>query len=430
MALGGGTFISQNKKLPGSYINFASAQNASSSIGERGIAAMAIEMDWGKDGEIIEVTSQNFAKDSLKIFGYDYSNEKLKGLRDLFKNVKKAYFYRLNTGNKATTDIATAKCSGTRGNDIRIVVAKNIDDDTKYDVITYLGTKEVDKQTIKEVSELLDNDYVTFSMENLEVTAGKSLEGGTNGDVNGEAHQNFLDKLESYQVNAIGCTVKDESTSNLYVQYAKRLRDEQGIKFQVVVFNNAANYEGVVNIKNTTVEDESALVYWVTGVIAGCEINKSNTNKTYDGEYTINADYTQTQLEESIDNGEFVLHKVGDEIRVLVDINSLVDTTIEKGEEFKSNQTIRVLDQIASDVASVFNSKYLGKIANNEAGRTSLWSDIIALFKDYQTLQAIENFEDADISVEIGNDKKSVTINTNVQVINAMEKLYMTVVVE
>lgn len=430
MALGGGTFISQNKKLPGSYINFASAQNASSSIGERGIAAMAIEMDWGKDGEIIEVTSQNFAKDSLKIFGYDYSHEKLKGLRDLFKNVKKAYFYRLNTGNKATTDIATAKCSGTRGNDIRIVVAKNIDDDTKYDVITYLGTKEVDKQTIKEVNELLDNDYVTFSMENLEVTAGKSLEGGTNGDVSGEAHQNFLDKLESYQVNAIGCTVKDESTSNLYVQYAKRLRDEQGIKFQVVLFNNAANYEGVVNVKNTTVEDESALVYWVTGVIAGCEINKSNTNKTYDGEYTINADYTQAQLETSIDNGEFVLHKVGDEIRVLVDINSLVDTTTEKGEEFKSNQTIRVLDQIASDVASVFNSKYLGKIANNEAGRTSLWSDIIALFKDYQTLQAIENFEDADISVEIGNDKKSVTINTNVQVINAMEKLYMTVVVE
>ncbi len=430
MALGGGTFISQNKKLPGSYINFASAQNASSSIGERGIAAMAIEMDWGKDGEIIEVTSQNFAKDSLKIFGYDYSNEKLKGLRDLFKNVKKAYFYRLNSGNKATTDIATAKCSGTRGNDIRIVVAKNIDDDTKYDVTTYLGTKEVDKQTVKEVSELVDNDYVTFSMETLEVTAGKSLEGGTNGDVSGEAHQNFLDKLESYQVNAIGCTVKDESTSNLYVQYAKRLRNEQGIKFQVVLFNNAANYEGVVNVKNTTVEDESALVYWVTGVIAGCEINKSNTNKTYDGEYTINADYTQAQLETSIDNGEFVLHKVGDEIRVLVDINSLVDTTTEKGEEFKSNQTIRVLDQIASDVASVFNSKYLGKIANNEAGRTSLWSDIIALFKDYQTLQAIENFEDADISVEIGNDKKSVTINTNVQVINAMEKLYMTVVVE
>lgn len=428
--LGGGNFISQNKKLPGTYINFASAQATSSKIGERGIAAMAIEMDWGQDESIIEVTSENFTKNSLKIFGYDYSNEKLKGIRDLFKNIKKAYFYRLNSGNKATNDLATAKCSGVRGNDIKIVIAKNIDEDSKYDVSTYLGTKEVDVQTVKTVNELVDNDYVTFKMQTLAVTAGTALAGGTNGDVSGEAHQKFLDKLESYEINAVGCTAKDESTSNLYVQYAKRMRDEQGIKFQAVVYNNSANYEGVVNVKNTTVEDDSALVYWVTGVIAGCEINKSNTNKTYDGEYTINVDYTQAQLESSIDNGEFILHKVGDEVRVLVDINSLVDITSEKGEEFKSNQTIRVLDQIASDVASVFNSKYLGKIANNEAGRTSLWADIVALFKDYQTLQAIENFEDEDIKVAIGNDKKSVTIETSVQVINAMEKLYMTVVVE
>lgn len=431
MALGGGTFITQNKKLPGTYINFASAQKASATIAERGIAAMAIEMDWGKDEEIIEVTAEEFAKNSLKIFGYDYSNEKLKGLRDLFKNIQKGYFYRLNSGNKATSDIATAKCSGTRGNDIRIVIAKNIDDDTKYDISTYLGTKEVDRQTVGSTAEIKDNDYVTFSIETLEVTAGTSLSSGTNAaSVTGEAHQSFLDKLESYQVNAIGCTAKDTTISKLYVEYAKRLRDEQGIKFQVVLYNNPANYEGVVNVKNKANEDETALVYWVTGVIAGCEINKSNTNKTYDGEYTVNAEYTQAQLETSIDAGEFVLHKVGDEIRVLVDINSLVDTIEEKGEEFKSNQTIRILDQIASDTASVFNSKYLGKIANNEAGRTSLWSDIVALFKEYQTLQAIENFEDEDISVEIGNDKKSVVINTSVQVINAMEKLYMTVVVE
>ena len=430
MALGGGTFISQNKKLPGTYINFASAQSASSSIGERGIAAMAIEMDWGKDGEIIEVTSENFAKNSLKIFGYDYANEKLKGLRDLFKNIKKAYFYRLNSGDKATNDLANAKHSGIRGNDLKIVISKNIDNEDKYDVSTYLGTKEVDIQTIKTANELVDNDYVTFTMETIEVTAGKALTGGTNGDVSGEAHQSFLNKLESYQVNAIGCTAKDKATSNLYVQYTKRLRDEQGIKFQVVLFNNDANYEGIINVKNTTTEDETALIYWVTGIIAGCEINKSNTNKTYDGEYTINADYTQSQLEFSIDNGEFILHKVGDEIRVLLDINSLVETTDEKGEDFKSNQTIRVFDQIASDVASIFNSKYLGKIANNEAGITSLWSDVVELFKNYQTLQAIENFEDEDIKVAIGNDKKSVTIDTKVQVINAMEKLYMSVVVE
>ncbi len=428
MALGGGTFTSQNKKLPGTYINFVPAQKASSAIGERGIAAMALEMDWGKDGELIETSSENFNKNSLEILGYDYSNEKLKGLRDLFKNIKKAYLYRLNSGEKATNDFATAKCSGVRGNDITIVIAKNIDDESKYDVSTYLDSKEVDIQTVKKADELISNSYVVFKTgATLEVTAGTKLTGGTNGQANGEAHQNFLDKLESYQVNAIGCTVKEKNTSNLYVEYAKRLREKQGVKFQVVLFDNAADYEGVVNVKNTTVEGDTSLVYWVTGIIAGCEINKSNTNRVYDGEYNVNADYTQAQLEASIDNGEFVLHKVGSEIRVLVDINSLLTMADEKNEDFKSNQTIRVLDEIALDVASVFNSKYVGKIANNEAGRISLWSDVVALFKNYQTLQAIEDFKDEDISIEIGNDKKSVAVGTGVKVISAMEKLYMTV---
>lgn len=428
--LGGGTFTSQNKKLPGAYINFASAQKASSTIGERGIAAMALELDWGKDESIIAVTGEEFAKNSVSLFGYDYADDKLKGLRDLFKNVTKAYLYKLNKGVQASNDIATAVCSGTRGNDLKIVIQKNVDDGTKYDVSTYLGTKEVDKQTVSKVNELVANDFVTFKDKALEVTAGKSLENGTNGEVSGDAHQNFLDKLESYKCNAVGCLSDVKSVSSLYVEYVKRLRDKLGIKLQAVVYNNAADYEGVVNVKNTAEESTTAAIYWVTGVIAGCEINKSNTNKTYDGEFDIVADYTQAQLEASIDAGEFVLHKVGDETRVLVDINSLVTTTEEKGEDFKSNQTIRVLDQIATDVSSVFNTKYLGKIANNESGRTSLWNDVATLFKEYQQIQAIENFEDTDITVVIGNDKKSVSINSAVQIINAMEKLYMTVVVE
>lgn len=428
--LGGGTFTTQNKKLPGAYINFASAKKASSSIGERGIAAIALELDWGKDEQIIEVTAEEFAKNSMKIFGYEYSDEKMKGLRDLFKSITKAYFYRLNSGVKAENDIATAKCSGIRGNDIKIVIQKNVDDDTKYDVSTYLGTKVVDNQTVASASELVENDYVVFKNAELAVTAGKALANGTNGETTGDAHQKFLDKLESYHCNAIGCLSSDEAVSGLYVEYAKRMRDKQGIKFQVVVYNNPADHEGVINVKNATEESEVALVYWVTGIIAGCEINKSNTNKTYDGEFTVIADYTQSQLEASIDAGEFVLHQVGNEIRVLVDINSLVNTTEEKGEEFKSNQTIRVIDQVATDVSSVFNSKYLGKIANNEAGRTSLWNDVTTLFKEYQTIQAIDNFEDDDVSVAIGNDKKSVVIDAKIQVINAMEKLYMTVVVE
>ena len=91
MALGGGTWFSQNKKLPGAYINFVSRIRATAALLDRGIAAIGVALDWGKDGEIMEVTSGDFIKNSQKLFGYDYGNEKLKGLRDLFKYTRIAY---------------------------------------------------------------------------------------------------------------------------------------------------------------------------------------------------------------------------------------------------------------------------------------------------------------------------------------------------
>lgn len=429
--LGGGNFISQNKVLPGTYINFVSAAKASVNMSERGIAAIAMELDWGEDEKIIKLTADEFVKNSLKLLGYDYDNEKLKGLRDLFKNATTLYLYKLNKGTKASNTYATAKCSGLRGNNIKIVIQTNVDEDSKFDVITMVDDKKVDTQTVATASELIDNDYIEFKKEStLQATAGTALTGGSNGEaVTGENHQTFLNKLESYTFNALGCTSKDTSISNLYVAFTKRMRNEMGIKFQTVVYNNQANDEGIVNLKNATEEEETALIYYTTGIIAGCAINKSNTNSVYGGEYTVKADYTQSELETAILNGEFVYHKVGEEIRVLEDINSLKDTTNEKGEEFKSNQTIRVLDQVATDTAVIFNTKYLGKIQNNESGRVSLWNDIVTLYKEYATLQAIENFESEDIEIAQGNDKKSVVVNGSIQPVNCMEKLYMTIVV-
>ena len=132
---GGGKFTTQNKKLPGAYMNFVSASKATSTIGERGVAALAIECDWGVDNEIFTVTAEEFMKNSSKIFGYEYSNEKLKGIRDLFKNITKCHFYRLNSGVAAANKYATAKYTGIRGNDIKIAIQKNIDNESKFDVI-------------------------------------------------------------------------------------------------------------------------------------------------------------------------------------------------------------------------------------------------------------------------------------------------------
>lgn len=431
MALGGGTFLVQNKVLPGTYINFISVAKASANLSDRGYATMPLELDWGVDGSVFEVTNADFQKHSLKIFGYEYTHEKLKGLRDLFLNLQTLYAYRLNSGVKAANDYATAKYSGVRGNDLKVIIQKNVDDNSKFDVSLYLGTAQIDNQTVTSAADLLDNDFVVWKQNaELAVTVGVALTGGTNGTVDGTAHQTYLDKIEAYSFNVMGVVTTESTIKQLYANFTKRMRDEVGAKFQVVLHNKAADYEGVINIKNSVTDADvsvASLVYWVTGLEAGCEVNKSCLNRKYDGEFTVNADYTQAQLTKAINDGEFALHNVGSDVRVLSDINSMVTTSDTKGDVFKDNQTIRVIDQIANDIATLFNTKYLGVVPNDASGRISLWADIVKHHEQLQEIRAIENFSDEDVTVEQGDSKKAVVVSDLITVVNAMAQLYMTV---
>lgn len=437
MALGGGTFTVQNKELPGTYINFVSAAAATAALSNRGIATMPLLLDWGVDGEVFTVESSDFQKNALKIFGYEYTHAKLKGLRDLFLNAKTLHAYKLTSGGeKAKNDFATAKYSGIRGNALKIVIRKNIDDETLYDVSTLLDTAIVDEQTVKNASELVSNDFVTFNDKaELAETAAVPLNGGTNGEVNGTAHQNYLDKIEAYGYNTMGVTVTDDSTKGLYAAFCRRLRDEMGIKFQLVLHQyTKADYYGIISVENDVSDTDdtfnaASAVYWVTGAEAGCEVNRSVQNRKYDGEFNISAQYSQTDLKNKIKSGAFIFHKEGADIRVLDDINTMVTTSETQGDIFKDNQTVRVMDQIANDMAVLFKTKYLGVVPNDNAGRISLWSDIVKLHEQLQELRAIENFSDSDITIDQGDTKKSVVVNGSISVVNAMSKLYMTVTV-
>lgn len=432
MALGGGMFSLKNKILPGAYMNFVSARNANASLSDRGICTMPMELDWGVEGKIFEVTNVDFRAKSLEMFGYRYTDKKLRMLRDLFAGATKAFLYRLNTGEKASNKFATAKYSGIRGNAIKISIKKNVDDQQKFDVKTILDAEVVGEQTVASSEELMENHFVTFkSGVALEETVSLPLIGGTNGVVNGQSHQKYLDKIESYSFNTMGVATTDEVVKKLYIAFSKRLRDEVGVKFQTVLYHAAADYLGIINVKNTVTDDENqaALVYWVTGKEAGCAVNRTIQNEIYNGEYAIKAEYKQIELEESIKNGEFVFHNVGNDVCVLMDINSKTSITEDENEVFKENQTIRVIDQIGNDIAVLFNKKYNGKISNTADGRVSFWSDIVKHHRELNRIEAIENFKDEDVTVLPGDAKKSVNVTDHITVVNAMSQLYMTVVV-
>lgn len=433
MALGGGIFTAQNKKLPGSYINFVSASRANSNLSERGYVAIPLELDWGVEGSVITLTHEDFTENSLKLFGYSYTHEKLRPLRELFLNARILYIYRLGTGSKAASTIATAKYAGTRGNSIKVITTAILDNESiiGYKVITQIGDITVDSQEVSgsssKTNDLAANDYVDW-IADISLSAGTiTLTGGANATITSDNYETFLAKIEPYSFNIIAYPGTETTIKELFTAFTKRLRDDLGIKFQCVLHKyNTADYEGVISVENNlTSGTNSDIVYWVAGASAGCEINKSNTNKIYNGEYSIDINYTQAQLETAIDDGKFIFHKVGDDVRVLEDINTLTTITESKGEDFKANQTIRVIDQIGNDIAALFNTKYLGIIPNDESGRISLWNDIVKHHQELEQIRAIENFISSNVSVEQGDTRRSVLVYDIIAPTNCMEQLYM-----
>lgn len=451
MALGGGTWQFQNKILLGTYINFASKVRAEADISERGYATMAVPFNWGPENVVFPVTAEEFQGKSLSIFGYDYTADELKGLRDLFINAKTVYFYRLsNNAVAAKNGMGTAKYAGVRGNDITTEVATDVDDPDTFDVKTYIKVDGINtlvdnQKQVKAWTDVTDNDYVKWSRAggNMVATAGTPMIGGSNGDeITGAQYQAYIDAISPYYFNTMGYPGTDTKIQSLLINFCKRMRDDVGSKFQLVLYGaEGVDYEGVISIANKATDSgvsPASLVYWVTGAEASCAINASLTNTTYNGEFTVDTNYSQSQLSAGIQKGRLIFHNVhrtvsGElvgETKVLTDINTFTSFVKKKSSDFSLNQVIRVLDQDATDIANLFNKQYLGSEQNDEDGRTALWGDIVALHKEYQRVRAIQNFKAEDIPVPTqGTTKTAVLVQYEIQPTCCMEKLYINVIV-
>lgn len=427
MALGGGTFLVQNKVLPGAYINFISRPRAMGQLGERGTVCVGLEMDWGKPG-MQTVEAAEFRTESKRLFGYDSQQEQLKELREIFLHGAKVKLYRLNGGKAATATegalTVTAKYGGTRGNDLRITIASNVDEEGAFDVTTFLETEPMDSQTVHLLEELQENDFVTFQGTGTPTAAvGISLAGGTTEEAKGSAYTEFLAAAEAEDFQVLAYNGTDNVTKKLFVNFTKRLREEEGVKFVTVLHGYPeADHEGVISV-GTAPE----LVYWVAGASAGAEVNESLTNAVYDGEYAVEAKQKKSDYIKGIREGQFLFYEEEGKLRVLRDINSFTSFEPTKNSDFSSNRVVRVLDGIANDVAQIFSKYYLGKQSNNADGRNLLKAEILAYHEQLMQIGAIEAFTAEDVRVEKGVEKQDVVVYESIQPVDAMEKLYMQV---
>ncbi|GAA4828027.1 phage tail sheath family protein [Paenibacillus vulneris] len=438
--MAGGTWTTQNKDRAGVYINFVGQGKPAGTVGDRGVMTMPLALSWGPPKQMFEIHAGD---DVSKQLGYDLTAPQLLLIKESLKRAKTLQLYRLNDGVKAKATVgtltSTAQYSGVRGNDLSIVVQKNIDDVTKYDVKTMVSTTITDIQTVSDITGLQANDWIVFSGAGaLTETAGTKLSGGADGAVTNQDHMDYLAAAELFDFQTIALPSTDNTLKSIYTAFVRRLREEEGKKIQVVVENYpTADYEGVISVKNGVVLSDGTKLTaaqataWVAAATAAAQMNESLTYDAYDDAIDVEPRYTNTQIVASIKKGEFLFTPSQGKAKVEVDINTFTSFAPTKGKEFRKNRVIRVLDGINNDFKRIFESFYVGKVDNNTDGRSLLRGECNSYMSALQGTNAIQNFDSqTDVVVLKGNETDSVYVEVGVQPVDSIEKIYMKVTVE
>lgn len=434
--MAGGTWITQNKVRPGAYINVKATGKVDATETDLGVVTIPLELDFGPENVVVEVNSEK----DLEQFGHDLSDKQMLLVREAFKRVKKVLLYRVGTGVKAIAEegtvTITANYSGTRGNDITVVTATNVNVEEAFNVETYLEGRLVDTQVAKTVSDLKPNKLVTFSGEGELKELTVKLAGGTNTKPIISDYMTYFEKIQIFDFNTMALPVTDEAIKTAGVSFAKRMRDDEGKKMQVVIANHKADSEAVINVKNGVVLEDGTTISavqataWVAAASAGAGVAKSLTYEAYDGAVDVTQRYLSSEIVEALRNGEFLFIEKRGQAVIEQDINSLVSFTNDKSQEFSKNRVLRVLDDIANNTRQAFEDNYIGKVNNDVDGRELFKADRINYFNSLLAAGAITGFEADDITIAPGEAKDAVVVEVAVQPVDAMEKLYMTVHVQ
>lgn len=341
-----GTWTSQNKILPGAYINVRTSEPLSITPGDRGTVALLQELSVGNGGEAYTVTAleNNWPKEVTA------ADKKL--VTEALKKAKTVLVYKLP-----------------------------------------------DQHTISDV-------------------------------------KTVLAKLKTVEFNTVCYPYDDgaEEIKTAIAEWITSMREEEGIKVNAALANVDADSEGIINVvqgvilSDGTVLTAAETTAWVAGASAGASVTTSNTGMVYTGAIDVSPRMTRLQMESAVQAGKFIF-KVdsAQNVTVVSDINSLTTFTPEKGKVMSKNRVIRTVDGIANDVTSIFEGSYVGKINNNEDGRSMLKAALVDYFSTLQNMGAIQNFDTDDVTISAGADSDAVVVDIAVQPVDSIEKIYITV---
>lgn len=445
--MAGGTWLSQNKILPGVYINTKSKGSLAISVGAKGVVAICEPLSFGPTGKVSEYIPGD---DPTAIIGNNLLSDEALFLREMCKGSdttpapSKILIYRPagTSGAAATATVgaltADAAYEGSRGNDITLVIVADPDNAGYYNIITVVDGDTVDDQYVNDLDNLADNAWVKFTGTGTTITAtaGTALTGGVDPTISATDYADFMTAIEPYTFDIVCYDGGNATIAAAFAAFAKRLSETTGRKCQAVISNGTGtNSEWVINVLNgvkladgTTISAAQA-TWWVAGAEAGAPYNKSLTYAQYPGAVEANPKKTTAEIEAAVTGGDIVFIDEFESVKVCTDINTLTSFTPDKGQEYSKNRVMRVLMQLCNDIYKQFSLYFIGKVDNNDTGRNLMKGWIVGYLNEMQANNGIQNFTADDVTVEQGNAIDTVLVTIAIQPVDSIEKIYITVTV-
>nr|WP_319487241.1 phage tail sheath family protein [uncultured Caproiciproducens sp.] len=439
--MAGGNWTTQNKVLPGVYTNYVGSGANPSVTGDSGIVGLPVVFPWLKEKTLILLTKEDAEK-----LAADFGSDAML-VTEAMKNASQVYLFRLNAGVKASATIGNLTCtalySGIHGNRLSVSIENTVGQTGKFDVVTWLDTSEIGRQTVADIAGLSDNNWITFFKAAQDVTlavnAGTLLKNGADGTVTSADYAAFLSAIELQTVNAVACPCNDADVKALFVAFGKRMIQEEGKYIQVAVPNTLADYEGVLSIKNgvtlengTHVTNVMATAY-IAGATAACPLTESLTNAKYIGAVDVDERYSIPQQTEYAKSGQIVFIPSpvgGNSVLIQKDINTLTSFTTEHTYAMSKNKIIRILFSICTEINNRGTLYYSGKVANNQDGRNLFQANILSYFRSLESNGVVRDVVPEDIVVKQGNLIDAMVVSYAVRPVDVIETIYNTITIE
>lgn len=239
------------------------------------------------------------------------------------------------------------------------------------------------------------------------------------------------------------------------------IKDERanGYTHKAVVGDAVApDSEGIVNLTTGAIESNvlggGAQTYTATayspriaGLLAGTALTQSVTG--YVLEDVIGAEQSATP-DADIDGGKLIIRFNGSKYEIARGVTALTSASSTPA-LFKKIKHVEGADLLCKDLKSIFVSRYKGKKVNSYANKQSLVAEYIAYFgelegsvlsPDYDNVAAVDfdahkacvasSGQDVstmtDIEILQANTGEAVFVQAQVQLIDAMEDLYMNII--